>query len=106
MTLDLTTEAQDDITTLRSRIDDIDTEICRLVSERRARSADIQRIRLAVGGPRTELSRENEVITRYTQLLGSTGSALAGLLLTTCRGARPATRPAQGAESAKKRRLW
>ncbi|MFE0737319.1 chorismate mutase [Streptomyces sp. NPDC058855] len=100
MPLDLTTEAQDDIAALRSRIDTIDTEISRLVAERREHSHRIQRIRLDVGGPRTQLSRENEVIGRYTELLGSAGTALAHLVLTTCRGALPGARPSTADEAA------
>ncbi|TXS34889.1 chorismate mutase [Streptomyces sp. t39] len=94
MPLDLTTDAQAGIAALRSRIDTIDTEISRLVAERREHSHHIQRIRLDGGGPRTQLGRENEVIARYTGSLGSAGTALAHLLLTTCRGPLPAT--AQG----------
>ncbi|QNP65941.1 chorismate mutase [Streptomyces genisteinicus] len=86
MPLDRTLDAQPDITDLRSRIDSIDTEISRLVAERRGHSHRIQRIRLDGGGPRTQLGRENEVIARYTDSLGSAGTALAHLLLTTCRG--------------------
>ncbi|MFJ1751923.1 chorismate mutase [Kitasatospora sp. NPDC088134] len=89
MALDPSTAAQDDIATLRSRIDTIDTEIGRLVVERRGHSHRIQRIRLDGGGTRTQLERENEVLARYTERLGSAGTSLAHLLLTICRGALP-----------------
>ncbi len=86
MPLDLATKTTDDIAALRSRIDTIDSEISALVAERREYSHSIQQIRLAGGGPRTQLNRENEVIAHYTDRLGSAGTALAHLLLTTCRG--------------------
>lgn len=91
MPLDLTSDARSGIAGLRSRIDTVGAEISRLVAERRELSHRIQRIRLADGGPRTQLGRENEVIAGYTGRLGtSLGASLAHLLLTDCRGALPA----------------
>jgi len=79
-------DAPNDIASLRSRIDTIDAEIARLVSERCSCSHAVQAIRLRGGGPRTELARERLIIERYAAELGPAGIPLANVLLTTCRG--------------------
>lgn len=75
-----------DITSARSRIDDLDTQLIALLHERRRISAGIQRDRLATGGVRTDTAREREIFRRYRSALGSAGSALSSTVLEICRG--------------------
>jgi chorismate mutase len=74
------------ITGARERIDDLDDRIIALVEERTAVSAQIQQARIASGGRRVNLSREMDVIGRYSGQLGKPGTALAMTLLELCRG--------------------
>lgn len=70
----------------RGRIDDLDTRIIALVTERMAVSAEIQRARIASGGRRVSLSREMEVLNHFSDELGRPGTTLAMTLLELCRG--------------------
>lgn len=70
----------------RERIDDLDTRIIALVHERMGVSAEIQRTRVAAGGRRVNLSREMEILSRYSDSLGKLGTALAMTLLELSRG--------------------
>jgi chorismate mutase len=70
----------------RERIDDLDTRIIALVHERIGVSAEIQRTRIEAGGRRVNLSREMEILSRYSDSLGKPGTALAMTLLELCRG--------------------
>jgi chorismate mutase len=70
----------------RERIDDLDARIIALVHERMGVSAEIQRARVEAGGRRVNLSREMEILSRYSDSLGKPGTALAMTLLELCRG--------------------
>ncbi|MFZ3596417.1 chorismate mutase [Streptomyces sp. BH104] len=70
----------------RERIDALDDRIIGLVQERMAVSAVVQEARIASGGRRVSLSRENEVLGRYRDALGRPGTSLAMTLLELCRG--------------------
>lgn len=70
----------------RERIDALDDRIIGLVQERMAISAVVQRERMSSGGRRVNLSRENEILTHYSDALGKPGAALALTLLELCRG--------------------
>jgi chorismate mutase len=70
----------------RGRIDDLDARIIALVRERMTVSAGIQRARIESGGRRVHLSREMEILHRYSDQLGKPGTALAMTLLELCRG--------------------
>jgi chorismate mutase len=83
------TVSEHDIATGRTRIDEIDAEIVRLVHERTRVSEQIQRARTSAGGPRVVHARENEVVGRWRAALGRPGSAIAMALLELGRG-RPA----------------
>lgn len=49
-------------------------------------SAGIQRARIDSGGRRVHLSREMDILRRYSEQLGRPGTALAMTLLELCRG--------------------
>lgn len=70
----------------RERIDELDERIIALVRERMGVSAEIQRTRIEAGGRRVNLSREMEILNRYSDSLGKPGTALAMTLLELCRG--------------------
>jgi chorismate mutase len=70
----------------RARIDAIDAELIALIRRRAAVSAEIQSTRIAGGGRRLDLSRETEVIGRYTRSLGRPGTSVAMALLEIGRG--------------------
>ncbi|WP_406283373.1 chorismate mutase [Embleya sp. NBC_00896] len=70
----------------RDRIDELDRRIIALVSERVDVSVNVQRARLAAGGPRVQLAREMDVIARYREALGKPGTSVAMTLLELCRG--------------------
>ncbi|OPC81382.1 chorismate mutase [Embleya scabrispora] len=74
------------IDTGRARIDDLDRRIIALITERVDISVEIQRVRVAAGGARVQLSREMEVIARYREGLGKPGTTVALTLLELCRG--------------------
>ncbi|MGD6743804.1 chorismate mutase [Streptomyces sp. BH106] len=76
----------DVISGARERIDALDDRIMGLVQERMAVSAVVQEARIASGGRRVHLSRENEVLGRYRDALGKPGTSLAMTLLELCRG--------------------
>jgi chorismate mutase len=70
----------------RERIDAIDAELIELIRSRVAVSTEIQGARIADGGRRLDLSRETEIIGRYTRSLGRPGTAVAMALLELGRG--------------------
>ena len=70
----------------RKRIDELDSEIIRLILERRELSRQVQAARLATGGVRVELNREAEILGTYRDALGQDGVTLASALLRACRG--------------------
>ena len=73
------------IAELRKEIDWLDSEILRLVKRRTEISQTIGAVRLANGGPRLVLNRENNVLARYREL-GKEGQQLAMALLSLGRG--------------------
>ncbi|WP_306321032.1 MULTISPECIES: chorismate mutase [unclassified Streptomyces] len=76
----------DVISGARERIDALDDRIIGLIQERTAVSAVVQEARIASGGRRVNLARENEVLGRYRDALGKPGTELAMTLLELCRG--------------------
>ncbi|MFE0625378.1 chorismate mutase [Streptomyces sp. NPDC058864] len=81
-----TTDPAAVIAEARERIDGLDARIIALVRERMTVSAGIQRARIESGGRRVHLSREMDVLRRYSDQLGKPGTALAMTLLELCRG--------------------
>jgi chorismate mutase len=81
-----TAQAEQVIAEARGRIDDLDGRILALVQERMGVSAEVQRARIATGGPRLALSRELEILARYRTALGQQGTEVAMQLLELCRG--------------------
>jgi chorismate mutase len=80
------TTAEAGIPIMRHRIDEIDAAIIQLWKERTSISRDIGSIRLASGGTRVVLSREQEVIQRFRAVLGEDGTTIALMLLRAGRG--------------------
>lgn len=81
-----TDEAATLIGDARERIDTLDDRIIGLVQERMAVSAVIQDARITSGGRRVNLSREMDILSRYSDALGKPGTPLAMTLLELCRG--------------------
>lgn len=71
---------------LRSRIDEIDAEIIRLWQERAEISREVGATRVANGGTRLVLAREQEILSRFRAALGADGTQLAMLILRAGRG--------------------
>lgn len=71
---------------MRRRIDEIDAAIIQLWQERAAISQRIGSLRLASGGTRVVLAREQEVIQRFRDGLGVDGTHVALMLLRAGRG--------------------
>jgi chorismate mutase len=84
--------AQDDtdpathIAGLRERLDEIDARIIELWQERARISQEVGKTRVASGGTRLVLNRENEILDRYRATLGPDGVQLALLILRAGRG--------------------
>jgi chorismate mutase len=74
------------ITALRERLDEIDTKLIELWQERAQISQEVGRTRVASGGTRLVLNRENEILDRYRAALGADGVQLALLILRAGRG--------------------
>lgn len=70
----------------RERIDALDVQIAELVLRRVEVSKQIQAARIAEGGRRVDVRRENEIIARYNGTLGRPGTAIAMALLELGRG--------------------
>jgi chorismate mutase len=81
-----TTAPEQTITAARARIDALDDRIIGLIQERVAVSAVVQETRIASGGRRVSLTRENEILRHYSDALGKPGTALAMTLLELSRG--------------------
>jgi chorismate mutase len=71
---------------LRERIDEIDAELIRLWQERATISREVGKTRVASGGTRLVLNRENEILDRFRASLGADGVQLALLILRAGRG--------------------
>jgi chorismate mutase len=74
------------ITSMRERIDEIDATIIQLWQERAGLSRQIGQVRIAAGGTRLVLSREQQIMQRFRERLGETGTQLALLVLRAGRG--------------------
>jgi chorismate mutase len=70
----------------RALLDDLDSRLMQLLSERRAVSKQVQQLRVQSGGSRVEHSRENAIIRRWADSLGDSGADLALAVLAHCRG--------------------
>ncbi|MFJ9245908.1 chorismate mutase [Streptomyces sp. NPDC101776] len=81
-----TTTSEQTIADARERIDALDDRIIGLIQERVAVSAVVQDARIASGGRRVSLSRENEILSHYSDALGRPGTSLAMTLLELSRG--------------------
>ena len=71
---------------LRGAIDACDAEIIELVRRRLRISQEIGALRRASGGTRLSLTREQQVLDRFTTALGPDGAALGMMLLRQGRG--------------------
>ncbi|HEX3731900.1 MAG TPA: chorismate mutase [Mycobacteriales bacterium] len=76
-----------DIQRLRQRIDELDSALIQLWRERSSVSKEIGARRMASGGTRIVLSREQQIIQKFHTELGPIGAQLAMLLLRAGRGA-------------------
>ncbi len=74
------------IDTLRTDITAIDGEILTLIDRRIELSREVGVLRMAAGGTRLSLAREQVIVDRFTAALGADGTALAMLLLRAGRG--------------------
>jgi chorismate mutase len=74
------------ISALRERLDEIDAKMIELWQERARISQEVGRTRVASGGTRLVLNRENEILDRYRTALGADGVQLALLILRAGRG--------------------
>jgi chorismate mutase len=74
------------ISELRARIDEIDANLIKLWLERAAISHEVGATRIANGGTRLVLSREQEILNRFREALGADGTQLAMLILRAGRG--------------------
>lgn len=74
------------ITELRRRIDEIDQNLINLWLERAAISQEVGATRVAAGGTRLVLAREQEILARFREALGADGTQLAMLILRAGRG--------------------
>ncbi|MFJ6084102.1 chorismate mutase [Streptomyces sp. NPDC092369] len=81
-----TSTTEQTIADARERIDALDDRIIGLIQERVAVSAVVQEARIASGGRRVNLSRENEILSRYSDALGKPAVSLAMTLLELSRG--------------------
>jgi chorismate mutase len=79
-------EAEAHISDLRARIDEIDDTLISLWLERAAISREVGQTRVAAGGTRLVLSREQEILDRFRTALGADGAQLALLILRAGRG--------------------
>jgi chorismate mutase len=78
--------AADEISAMRTRIDEIDQAIIDLWLERARLSQQVGKTRMASGGTRLVLSREREIVDRFRTALGPDGTQVALLLLRSGRG--------------------
>lgn len=78
--------AADPIPDLRARIDQLDVQILQLVGQRAELSDQVQSHRIATGGVRLALGREQAILRTYREALGEPGTALGAAVLRLCRG--------------------
>lgn len=82
----MTTPVDSRIDALRTDISTIDDQILELVARRIELSKVVGALRMAAGGTRLSLSREQVIVDRFTAALGTEGTAMAMLLLRAGRG--------------------
>jgi chorismate mutase len=87
-------ESAQTISSIRRRIDEIDTAIIHMWQERADLSQQVGAARVAAGGTRLALSRENEILERFRRAIGADGVALGLLILRAGRGSLQVARPA------------
>ena len=80
------TAASEHIASLRGRLDEIDQQLIDLWRERAAISHEVGVTRVAAGGTRLVLAREQEILARFREALGADGTQLALLILRAGRG--------------------
>lgn len=85
-TADAKSAADAHIAELRCRLDEIDQKIIELWLERAAISHEVGATRVAAGGTRLVLAREQEILARFREALGADGTQLAMLILRAGRG--------------------
>ncbi len=78
--------ADEHIAALRRRLDEIDQKLIELWRERAAISHEVGQTRVAAGGTRLVLAREQEILSRFREALGADGAQLALLILRAGRG--------------------
>ncbi len=81
-----TESAAEQISDLRNRIDEIDSQLIELWRERATISGEVGRVRIASGGTRLVLERERQIVDRFREALGADGVQLALLILRAGRG--------------------
>ncbi|HVX46112.1 MAG TPA: chorismate mutase [Mycobacteriales bacterium] len=81
-----TSPTADPIPDLRARIDQLDGQIMRLLDQRAKLSGQVQAHRIAAGGVRLALGREQAVLQTYRAGLGESGTAVGEAVLRLCRG--------------------
>jgi chorismate mutase len=82
----VTVQTDASIDDLRQRIDEVDAALIALWQERAALSRQIGTVRMASGGTRLVLAREQAVLDRFRAALGADGTRLGMLLLKAGRG--------------------
>ena len=82
----MTVQTDASIDDLRQRIDEVDAALIALWQERAALSRQIGTVRMASGGTRLVLAREQAVLDRFRAALGADGTRLGMLLLKAGRG--------------------
>jgi chorismate mutase len=78
--------ADEHISALRRRLDEIDHQLIELWRERATISHEVGVTRVAAGGTRLVLAREQEILARFREALGADGTQLALLILRAGRG--------------------
>lgn len=74
------------IAELRVEIDETDAALIAAVRRRIEISQQVGKLRMAAGGTRLSLAREQAIVAQYSAELGETGTSLAMLLLRAGRG--------------------
>jgi chorismate mutase len=80
------TTAAEQVDGLRQRIDEVDAAIIALWQERADLSRQVGVARMAAGGTRLVLAREQAILDRYRHALGADGTRLGMLVLRAGRG--------------------
>jgi chorismate mutase len=84
--MELSPDSADEIDSLRTSIDEIDAQLIELINFRKEVSRQIQEHRIANGGARIDITRENKILQKYSEDLdGRRGVSLAMKILEMCR---------------------